>query len=276
MASTIKVDTIDTPSGAGNITISRPIVADISSVTGTLPSAVFPATLPVLNGSNLTGITHTPADNSVTGAKLNISLLAGDTMYASATDTLAKLAKGTAGQTLTMNAGATAPEWADAGGGFTLKGAPVATTSGTNIDVSGFPAGISILVVGFMGVSFAARAVLNLHMGTASGIVDGANSYLAGSAALRDSTYPDSIDTSYGLPVNEHYNSASGNLNGQMIITRMSTSNEWTASWSMYNKDYEEIVGAGYIPDLGGEFTQLRLRGGGNTFDAGSVNFSYI
>ena len=117
MASTIKVDTIDTPSGAGNITISRPIVADISSVTGTLPSAVFPATLPVLNGSNLTGITHTPADNSVTGAKLNISLLAGDTMYASGTDTLAKLAKGTATQVLTMNTGATAPEWADAGGG---------------------------------------------------------------------------------------------------------------------------------------------------------------
>ena len=57
------------------------------------------------------------ADNAITGGKLNISLVAGDTMYASATDTLAKLAKGTAAQVLTMNAGATAPEWAAAAGG---------------------------------------------------------------------------------------------------------------------------------------------------------------
>ena len=80
MASTIKVDTIDTPSGAGNITISRPIVG----LSG--------------DGSALTNIVHTPANDSVGGAQINLSLLAGDTMYASATDTLAKLAKGTAAQ----------------------------------------------------------------------------------------------------------------------------------------------------------------------------------
>ena len=90
MASTIKVDTIDTPDNTGNITFSRPVVANIA----------VGSTLPAIDGSALTNIVHTPADNSVTGAKLNISLLAGDTMYASATDTLAKLAKGTAGQVL--------------------------------------------------------------------------------------------------------------------------------------------------------------------------------
>jgi len=41
----------------------------------------------------------------------------GDLLYASAANTLTKLAKGTAGQVLTMNAGATVPEWAAAGGG---------------------------------------------------------------------------------------------------------------------------------------------------------------
>ena len=34
MASTIKVDTIDTPSGSGNITLNRPIVGDGSNLTG--------------------------------------------------------------------------------------------------------------------------------------------------------------------------------------------------------------------------------------------------
>ena len=47
MASTIKVDTITTPDGTGNIAFSRPIVADVSNVTGTLPA---------IDGSNLTGI----------------------------------------------------------------------------------------------------------------------------------------------------------------------------------------------------------------------------
>jgi hypothetical protein len=46
-------------------------------------------------------------------------LVAGDTVYASADDTLARLAKGSASQTLKMNAGATAPEWVSVTSGFT-------------------------------------------------------------------------------------------------------------------------------------------------------------
>lgn len=41
-----------------------------------------------------------------------LSLVAGDVLYATAADTLQRLAKGTAGQVLAMNSGATAPEWA--------------------------------------------------------------------------------------------------------------------------------------------------------------------
>ena len=41
----------------------------------------------------------------------------GDILYASASNTLAKLGKGTAGQVLTMNSGATLPEWASAASG---------------------------------------------------------------------------------------------------------------------------------------------------------------
>lgn len=43
------------------------------------------------------------------------SLTAGDILYASASNTLSALAKGTAGQVLLMNAGATAPEWGTSG-----------------------------------------------------------------------------------------------------------------------------------------------------------------
>ena len=40
-----------------------------------------------------------------------LSLAAGDVLYATAADTLARLPKGTAAQILAINAGATAPEW---------------------------------------------------------------------------------------------------------------------------------------------------------------------
>ena len=175
MASTIKVDTIDTPSGAGNITISRPIVADIA----------VGSTLPAIDGSALTNIVHTPADNSVTGAKLNISLLAGDTMYASGTDTLAKLAKGTAGQVLTMNGGATAPSWADsAAGGKLLQVVSVtnntytATTSTswvtTNLTASITPSATSskIFIIANLTLYFAATGDtpgMTIFRGTVSG-----------------------------------------------------------------------------------------------------------
>ena len=60
-----------------------------------------------------------PADNTVTAAKLDLSIVQGDLIYGTGTDTWAKLAKGTAGQVLKINSGATAPEWGTAIGGAT-------------------------------------------------------------------------------------------------------------------------------------------------------------
>ena len=52
---------------------------------------------------------NVPADNSVTAGKTDISLVQGDVIYANGTDSWTRLAKGTAGQFLKMNSGATAP-----------------------------------------------------------------------------------------------------------------------------------------------------------------------
>jgi len=71
--STIKVDTINTRTGSGDITFSRPIVADISSVTGTLPMARLSGTLPALNGSALTALNAT----QVTSGTLPMARLSG-------------------------------------------------------------------------------------------------------------------------------------------------------------------------------------------------------
>lgn len=67
----------------------------------------------------ITGDVITAAQwNALLGATGDLSLTAtgivttqGDTVYATAANTLARLAKGTAYQALAMNAGATAPSW---------------------------------------------------------------------------------------------------------------------------------------------------------------------
>ena len=70
------------------------------------------------------------ANDAVTGAKLNPAFVAGDIIYADGTDTINRLAKGTAAQVLSMNAGATAPEWtAAAGGGLIYLATATASAS---------------------------------------------------------------------------------------------------------------------------------------------------
>lgn len=58
---------------------------------------------------------------------------AGDLIYATADNTVARLALGTAGQVLTVNSGATAPEWKTASSGSTFVGASVYKTAAQSI-----------------------------------------------------------------------------------------------------------------------------------------------
>jgi hypothetical protein len=94
---------------------------------------------------------------TVTGNIANTLLsAAGDVIYASAANTPARLAKGTAGQVLTMNAGATAPQWSTpASGGMTnpmttagdiiyggASGAPTRLAKGTDGQILSLASGI--------------------------------------------------------------------------------------------------------------------------------------
>lgn len=70
-------------------------------------------------GTGLSATDVEAAIDELATEKLNtsIAVAAGDVFYATDANTIVRLAKGTAGQVLTMNAGATAPEWAEAQGG---------------------------------------------------------------------------------------------------------------------------------------------------------------
>lgn len=75
----------------------------------------------LLAANNLSDVDDAAASRANIGAQANnatltslagISLAAGDTLYATAANTLVRLAKGSAGEVLTMNGAGTLPEWA--------------------------------------------------------------------------------------------------------------------------------------------------------------------
>jgi len=84
---------------------------------------------------------HTLVANSATATGLewkvdpvaDLVTTAGDTLYATAADTLVRLGIGTAGQVLTVNSGATAPEWVAPAGGLTFAGVSLQQTTGQSI-----------------------------------------------------------------------------------------------------------------------------------------------
>jgi len=114
------------PASAGAIEVSvqgvlQPTTAyTVSGTTLTMPGVTTGVKIFVRHLGETLSL-PTPADGSVTATKIAINSVdgtkiamgsdaAGDIMYHNGTDWI-RLAKGTAGQTLKMNAGATAPEW---------------------------------------------------------------------------------------------------------------------------------------------------------------------
>ena len=75
---------------------------------------------------------------------------AGDLVYGTGADTMVRLGIGTAGQVLTVNSGATAPEWAavPAGGGFDLLSTTALTGASVTINVSNAYKHLQVLITG--------------------------------------------------------------------------------------------------------------------------------
>jgi len=100
-AITIDADGSETIDGAGTVAVSSRY--DIAAIR--------------CDGSGWHVVAGTSALQATLASLAGLSLVQGDILYATAADTLVKLAKGTAAQALVMNEGATAPEWVDPSSG---------------------------------------------------------------------------------------------------------------------------------------------------------------
>ena len=132
--------------GAGIVTTD--VVGDVLTVTGTEvdgsvtnelnifttdDAEATAGTAIVIAGGGINATTEAADTITITATEADTVIKAigtaqGDIIYWTGANTPARLAKGTATQVLTMNAGATAPEWATGGGG-----------SGGNVSTSGTP-----------------------------------------------------------------------------------------------------------------------------------------
>ena len=145
-----------------------------------------------------------------------------------------------------------------------------ATTSGTQFDFTGLPAGLNEIVVSFDGVSLSGTDHLLVQLGTSGGIE--ATGYVSTSAFFLASSAIQSANSTTGFVV--FVGNAASNNSGQMIIRRMS-GNKWTQSHASLLGTTSAANGGG-VKTLSGEIDRIRiLASGANTFDAGSVNISY-
>ncbi|MFN8993807.1 MAG: hypothetical protein ACK5X3_09155 [Pseudomonadota bacterium] len=152
------------------------------------------------------------------------------------------------------------------------------TTSGTQFDFTGLPAGINEIVVHFDGVSVTGPDRLLVQLGTSSGVETA--SYVSTCIAVNTAGLgTNAANSAAGFAIPTH----SGNVwafNGQMFIRRMS-GNTWNASLGGAGTtisgpaDFSAYYGGG-IKTLAGTLDRVRLtRTGTDTFDAGAVNISY-
>lgn len=174
-----------------------------------------------------------PADAALTSLA-GLSLVAGDLLYATGADTLVRLPKGTALQSLRMNSGATAPEWATptAVSGFDLLGT-ITTTSGATATLSGLT---------LTGYKFL-RLVLN---GVST---NGSGSLTLNSIAVNDTA-------------------TSGEFVSGCIEIDLSSGIFWAATGRAAAGRSASGGGASGLTTASTSFT---IGAGGNTFDAGSV-----
>ena len=275
MASTLKCDTVTTLDGAGNITFSRPIVADGSNLTNLNISA--------LAGNKLTGEVVAKGDGSSTDGKLTLNCsqnthgvsIQSPAHSAGASYTLTlPTTNGNASEFLQTDGSGVLSWGTVSAGGFTL-GTSTATTSGSSVTFSGIPSGTKVIHLNFVGVSTNGTQEMQLRIGDAGGIES--SGYTSTSASIRGSNQANDMDSDGGAFKVGSTNEANDIVDGTMILTlENASSNTWCSMGVLKSKNSVEMEISAGSKSLSAELTQLYLwNPGGQVFDAGKVNISY-
>lgn len=224
--------------------------------------------------SNVSGGSASPSANSLS-ALLNgtIGSTQGSVIYRGAS-AWSQLGPGTSGQFLKTNGAGANPEWAAGGSGGGLAWAtPQAATSGTAIDFTGIPAGVSRIVMFFKGVSTNGTDSLLIQIGDSGGVEN--TNYFC-SASFMTGAVVDSANSSAGFLMNT--GSAATLLQGCIDLVRTgAASHSWAIGGVIGRSDTAGNLYTGGEKLLSAELDRVRITttGGTNTFDAGALNIAY-
>jgi len=210
----------------------------------------------------------------ITNSSTDLITSAGDILYGTAADTVARLGIGTAGQVLTVNGGATAPQWATASaGGMTLLSTTSLSSNSTTI--SSISTSYKHLYVVLKNVHCAANDTVRMRQNgdtSTSNYINSvfkcSNTTLSG-VAVRSSYF--NIGEAPGQPFTDLQR-----MNAEIFIQRYTDTNV-VASYIQsqgYSGDGATTViyqGSG-IYDNSAAITSITfLTAGANNFDSGTV-----
>lgn len=228
----------DTDNGTNKITVTAPssIASDIS------------LTLPATAGTLMVSASY-PTIVSLEG----LSLAAGDILYATAADTVQRLAIGTASQVLQVNAGATAPEWTTLSTSPYVLHETLTTTSGTTQVSDDIPACTEILLE-IDVLSFTAGVIMTLELSSTNGSSWGSAVNIAGSTG-----------------------GAATTMSGVIRISNVaSTVAAAKVAQSLLRFSSGAVAVTNALPDTDSAARVNAIRLAGGTFDAGTVRVKYL
>ena len=185
------------------------------------------------------------------------------------TSAWARLAASTSGHVLTAQGAGALPAYAAPAG--TITAATVqATTSGTEFDFTGIPAGVNRILVLFDGVSLSGTDQLLVQIGDSGGVET--SGYTSGASLGVGSAIAQATSTA---GFNAVLNNAARALSGIMTIARI-TGDTWVASHAMGSSTGTLTSHGGGSKTLSATLDRVRVtRSGTDTFDAGQVNIFY-
>ena len=148
-----------------------------------------------------------------------------------------------------------------------------ATTSGTSIDFTGIPAGVTVIKLMLTGVSNNGTSALMAQLGDSDGIETSA--YVCN--ASNDSG--ESTQSTAGFLCGVSFNQATGTLTTGIltICLKDSANNEWVAFGGMGETQSSYNIETIGSKSLSGVLTQVRLTAinGSDVFDAGSAAIQF-
>lgn len=155
-------------------------------------------------------------------------------------------------------------------GGLTAVTAQ-ATTSGTEIDFTGIPAGVKRITIMFSGVSTNGTSQVLVRVGDGAIVSTG---YSNCSATVADAAASAVSTATIGFTTRTA--SASAVRHGHMTLTNIS-GNVWVSSHVLGDAGTTQVVMGGGNVSLSGTLDRVRITTGNgtDTFDAGSVNIFY-